>query len=79
MSQSKLLGVSKARPPFPNLVSFNVSALVLAYLAYEDEVSYLLTLLSRNAVLYGKAHRHLLEVFLVKWVPPVSQAIQFGN
>ena len=39
----------KVRPPFPKLGAFNVDAIVLSFVGYEDEVFALLKLLSRNA------------------------------
>ena len=42
----------KVRPPFRNLAAFNVGAIVLSYVGYEDEVYALLCLLNRNAKLY---------------------------
>lgn len=42
----------KVRPPFRNLAAFNVGAIVLSYVGYEDEVYALLCLLNKNAKLY---------------------------
>ena len=47
---------TKVRPPFPNLAIFNVSALVLAYAAYADDVSELLNLLSHSSRKYNLEH-----------------------
>ena len=54
----------KAKPPFPPLPSFAPNALVLGYLAYAEEVSELLNLLSSNAKKYGEVHHAILGSFL---------------
>ena len=72
-----MTGVPK--PIFAKLPNAKVSALILSYTRYEDQVSALLNLLSRNTKLYASAHYEKLKEYLVKWRPRVATAIEFGH
>ena len=69
----------KVRPPFPLLPAFNVSALILAFLSYEDVVEALLNLLNHNTLRYYSCHREILKGFLDPWKPEVSRVVEFGS
>ena len=73
----KLDASCKVKPPFPNLAVFNVSALILAFVAYADDVEALLNLLSRRTQKYYQLHKDILSSFLVPWQPKIS-LIEFG-
>lgn len=57
----------KVRPPFPKLPAFNVNAIVLSFIGYEDEVFMLLVLLNRNCGLYQVSHKEYYGPFLVRY------------
>ena len=59
--------------------SFNLAALILSYLDYQDTIEDLLYKLSHNARLYYKAHLDILENFLCKWNPEVVAELDFGD
>ena len=67
----------KVRPPFYNLSAFNVDAVILSFLGYEDEIFALLTLLDHNSSLYGMSHKEYLRPFLVKYQKEITQTLQF--
>lgn len=55
------------KPPFPNLPTFNVSAIILSYFNDESIVRALMNLLSRNARAYFEKHGGILKSFLVEF------------
>ena len=62
----------KILPPFNNLPIFNANATILSYLAYQDEVFALLSLLSRRAKRFSEAHKEILDNFLYVWEPKLT-------
>ena len=64
-------------PPFPNLGSFTLCNLVLAYSVYQDDAESMLVRLSRNAGNYYYMHKSILGVLLTSY-PKLSTTIQFG-
>ena len=68
----------KVSPPFTNLPSFNISALVLSFYGYKDEVVFLLDVLCRNSRGYKVKHNEFLMCFLVTWTPQITGVINFG-
>ena len=68
----------KVKPPFPNLAIFNVSAQILSYLGYQDEIVSLLYLLNHNSTLYVEKHFEILHQFIV-WRPEITRTITYGD
>ena len=76
MSKTKEI---KAKPPFPNLSSFGVSAQILGYLDFEHKVQSLMNCLSHNSGLYFTQHKSILvPAFLVIDHAMISGIISFG-
>ena len=68
----------KVRPPLqPKLPAFNVGAIVLSYVGYEDEVFSLLCLLNRNGRLYQFSHREYLRPFLNVYKKEITECLEF--
>ena len=58
---------------------FNVSATILSYLGYLDEIEKLLPLLDHNSRRYLKGHFSILTEFLPIWPPVIEKLIEFGD
>ena len=67
------------RPPFPSLPSYNVSALVLAYTGYADEVEDLLERLAHSTAAYFATHRPILKGALVSWNAKIAEIVEFED
>ena len=67
----------KVKPPFPKLPIFNVSAQILSYLGYQDEIVSFLYLLNHNSKHYVEAHFGILPQFIT-WRPEITRTITFG-
>ena len=67
----------KVRPPFIKLPAFNVDAIVLSYIGYEDEVFSLLCLLNKNCHLYSSSHKEVLKTFVVKYKKEITNQLEF--
>ena len=67
----------KVHPPFPALYSFHISAIILSYWRYKDDVQSNLNLLSKKAGLYYLAHAHIIKAFLSD-VPELTSTLDFG-
>ena len=61
--------LKKAKLPLTFLPSFNVTALILSYIGFADEVNALILQLSWLTRKYSKGHREILDGFLIKWEP----------
>ena len=66
------------KPPFPKLPIFNVTALVLSYVAYIDDVHELLNVLSKGTALYHRKHEAILSQFMTVYKPQLT-TISFGD
>ena len=78
MTNNELSKALKVIPPFPRLPVFNVAALILSYINFNDEVISLLNTLSKNAYVYGKSHQDILKSFLVQYKPKITRVLSFG-
>ena len=76
-NKQQLIGIPKLI--FPKLPNAKVSAIILSYTRYEDQINALLNLLSTNSKLFASAHYDKLKGRLVKWRPRVATAIEFGH
>ena len=71
---------SKVKPPFPKLPVFNVSALILSFTGYRDDMETLLNLLSHNSAKYMAIHSNILAAFLLPWIPDTAfTEVEFGG
>ena len=62
----------KVRPPFPSLAVFNVAAIILSYVGYQDGVKALMSLLCHNTRFYLTAHKEILKSFVIEWKPVIA-------
>ena len=70
----------KVKPPFPRISIFNVSAIILSFAGFKDDMEELLTLLCHNTSLYHRVHANILSAFLVPWTPDNAfTEIEFGS
>ena len=69
----------KVRPPFPSLAVFNVAAIILSYVSYQDGIQALMNLLCRNTRSYITVHKEILKSFVIEWHPVIAQVIEFGD
>ena len=68
----------KSVPPFTSLPSFNCAAIILSYLDYDETVSHMMQLLSKNATQYMISHNSILVDFLVKMEYEIKETLAFG-
>ena len=71
--------VETVDPPFTNLPSFLVAAIVLSYLCNGVDLKYYLDALSRNSRKYFKSHKSFLKLFVIEWLPKLFENIDFGD
>ena len=69
----------KVRPPFPALPAFTVSATILQFIGFEDEIQKLMNRLNRNTTQYFICHKHILRGFMDRWKPEIMTMLEFGN
>ena len=69
---------TSVKPPFPNLEIFNVSAVILGWYGFDDEVKDLLWQLSPKTRQYFFGHRNILSGFVIAWKPDVTNLASFG-
>ena len=67
------------RPPFPNISSFNISAIILSYTVPERKAKPWLERLNKNAGAYYKSHESLLKEFLEIGLEQCLRVYDFGN
>ena len=69
----------KVKPPFPIVPIFNVTVIILAFLAYRDEIIQLLHLLSTKSRTYYRSHKDVVKEFLIPWNPQITSKLEFGK
>ena len=69
----------RSKLPLVYLPSFAVTALLLSYVGYADEMNAILRQLSRLTRTYNIKHKPILDGFLVPWKhPEIEDGLSFG-
>ena len=66
------------RPPFSNLKSFHVCAIVLSYLVFQEDASEWIMRLSPNSIRYLIGHKEMINAFVMS-NPRVLSTIEFDH
>ena len=72
-------GIVRNRPPLPGLPSYGITAIVLSYTGYTDEVQDLLEKLSHKTANYFIKNTHILRGALVNWNAKIVQIVEFED